>query len=275
MKLKIGEIGYANCYPLFSVLKDSFDCTGYQFVQGVPADLNEKLNSGKIDLSPSSSIEYAKSFQKYVILPDLSVSAVDAVKSVLLFSRIPIFNLNGQTVALTKESDTSVMLLQIILNKFYGFHNTFIRSQHSLKESLATFPAMLLIGDSALKEAAECRNLYVYDLGSLWCKFTFLPFVFALWILRKEAAEKYPLEVAELVSALHKAKRIARESLDSLAYQCKYMEWMGHDQLVDYWNSISYDLSSTHMESLKRFYSYATEIGILECEPEITIHRQF
>lgn len=273
MKLKIGEIGYANCFPLFSVLKDGFDCKGYRFVQGIPADLNKQLNAGKIDVSPSSSIEYAKSFQKYVILSDLSISAVDAVKSVLLFSRIPIFNLDGQQVALTKESDTSVALLRIILKKFYGFHNTFIRSPHSLKESLAIFPAMLLIGDSALKEAAECRDFYVYDLGILWYKFTSLPFVFALWILRKEIAEKYPNEVAGLVSALHAAKTIARGSLDSLADKCGYMDWMGHDQLVDYWRAISYDLSSSHMESLKIFYSYAAEIGILPCEPEITIHR--
>lgn len=275
MKLKIGEIGYANIFPLFSVLKDGFDCKGYRFVPGIPADLNWKLNTGKIDVSPSSSIEYAKSFQKYVILPDLSISAVDAVKSVLLFSRIPIFNLNGQPVALTKESDTSVALLQIILNKFYGFRNVFIRSSHSLKESLATFPAMLIIGDSALKEAAERRDLFVYDLGTLWYKFTSLPFVFALWILRKDVAEKYPREVAELVSALIEAKIIARGSLDSLADKCGYMEWMGHDQLVNYWSSISYDLSSTHLESLKLFYSYAAEIGILACEPEITVHRQF
>lgn len=275
MKLKIGEIGYANIFPLFSVLKDSFDCKGYQFVQGIPVELNRKLNAGKIDVSPSSSIEYAKSFQKYVILPDLSISAVDAVKSVLLFSRIPIFNLNGQPVALTKESDTSVALLQIILNKFYGFHNLFIRSSHSLKETLATFPAMLIIGDSALKEAAERRDLFVYDLGMLWYKFTSLPFVFALWILRKEVADKYPLEVAGLISALHAAKTIARGSLDALADKCGYMKWMGHDQLVDYWRAISYDLSSTHLESLKLFYSYAAEIGILACEPEITVHRQF
>ncbi len=275
MKLKIGEIGYANCYPLFSALKAEFDCTGYRFVQGVPADLNKKLSAGIIDVSPSSSIEYSKSFQKYVILPDLSISAVDAIKSVLLFSRIPIFNLNCQPVALTKESDTSVALLRIILKKFYGFHNTFIRSPHSLKKSLATFPAMLLIGDSALKEAAECRDLYVYDLGTLWYKFTSLPFVYALWILRKEIAEEYSHEVDGLVSTLHAAKTIARGSLETLADKSGYTEWMGRDQLVNYWRAISYDLSSSHMESLKCFYSYAAEIGILACEPEITIYQQF
>lgn len=271
MKLKIGEIGYANCFPLFSVLKDGFDCNGYRFVQGTPADLNKKLNAGEIDVSPSSSIEYAKSFQKYVILSDLSISAFDAVKSVLLFSLIPIYNLNSQPVALTKESDTSVALLMIILNKFFGFHNTFIRSPYPLKETLATFPAMLLIGDSALKEAAQCRNLYVYDLGTLWYKFTSLPFVFALWILRKEIAEKYPNKVSDLISVLQSAKTIAHGTLDLLADKFGYTEWMGHDQLVNYWRGISYDLSSSHMESLKLFYSYAAEIGILACKPQITV----
>jgi chorismate dehydratase len=275
MKLSIGEIKYANCYPLFAVLKSVFDCTGYRFVQGVPADLNKKLSAGKIDVSPSSSIEYAKSFQKYIILPDLSISAIDAVQSVLLFSRVPIFDLNGQKVALTKESNTSVVLLQIILKKFYGFHNTFIRSYHPLKETLAAFPAMLLIGDSALKEAGESHNLYVYNLGTLWYKFTSLPFVFALWILRKEVAENYPREVAGFVSALHTAKKIARGSLDSLADKSGYIEWMGRDHLVNYWRAISYDLSPSHMESLKRFYAFAAEIGILACEPDINMLQQY
>lgn len=272
MKLKIGEIGYANCYPLFSALKGGFDCTGYRFVQGVPAELNKKLNAGMIDVSPSSSIEYATSFQKYVILPDLSISAVDAVQSVLLFSRIPIFNLNGQPVALTKESDTSVALLQIIFNKFYGFHNIFIHSPEPLKETLTIFPAMLLIGDVALKEAAAHPDLFVYDLGALWYRFTSLPFVFALWILRREVAENYPREVVGLVSNLHAAKKSARESLDLLADTSGYASWMGHDRLVNYWRNISYDLNAPHLESLKRFYAYAAEIGIIACEPEIAIY---
>lgn len=271
MKLRIGEIKYANCYPLFAVLKSVFDCTGYRFIQGVPADLNKKLSAGKIDVSPSSSIEYAKSFQKYVILPDLSISAIGAVQSVLLFSRIPIFDLNGQKVALTKESDTSVALLRIILNKFYGFHNPFIRSPDPLKKTLVSSPAMLLIGDSALKEAAARPELFVYDLGALWYRFTSLPFVFALWILRREVVENYPREVAGLVSDLHAAKNSSRESLDSLANKSGYTGWMSRDQLVNYWRNISYDLSSSHLESLRRFYSYAADMGILECEPEITI----
>ncbi|NVN92557.1 MAG: menaquinone biosynthesis protein [Desulfuromonadales bacterium] len=276
MKLRIGEFGYVDCCPFFSALKDYLDCTGYQFVQGIPAELNNKLRTGKIDASPLSSIEYAKSPQKYVILPEFSLSSVYAAKSVLLFSRMPIFSLDGQRVALSKESDTSATLLQIILKRFYGFHNTFIRSHHSLKETLESFHAMLLVGDAALKEAAECRNiLYVYDLGTIWYKFTSLPFVFALWILRKEVAEKYPHEVAGLVSALHSAKTIASGVLESLTDKWDYTELMGNDQFMDYGHGISYDLSSLHIESLKLFYSYAAEIGKLSREPELNIYRQF
>src|SRR5262249_30279437 len=106
--LRIGEISYLNCTPIFTVLRDRFDDTGYASVRGMPAELNAKLRKGEIDLCPSSSIEYARNPESYLILPDLSISAVGAVKSVLLFSNVPIERLDGASIALTGESETSV-----------------------------------------------------------------------------------------------------------------------------------------------------------------------
>src|SRR5512136_1386721 len=115
MTLRIGEIEYANCTPIFSVLKKDFDCADYRFIRGVPARLNAMLSREEIDLCPASSFEYGKSADKYYLLPGLSISSVGAVKSVLLFSRLPIGELDHQAIGLTAESDTSVNLLKIIM----------------------------------------------------------------------------------------------------------------------------------------------------------------
>lgn len=269
--LKIGLIEYANCVPIFSALKDNFDCGDYDFIGGVPAVLNKKLSEGGVDVSPSSSIEYGKSFEKYYILPDLSISSIGAVKSVLLFSRIPIEQLDGLSIGLTTESDTSVALLKIILSKFHGFSNTFVRTTLPLDEALDHFPAMLMIGDLALKGAATVKDAFVYDLGELWRAFTGLPFVFALWIVRREAVENNRNEVISLCKDLLAAKSIAYGSLGEIAAKSREAQWMGVEGLVDYWRCLSYDLTPLHMEGLRTFFFHAVEIGVLERTPEFKV----
>jgi chorismate dehydratase len=59
-RLLIGEIPYANLFPIFYTLKKESDLSGYEFVEGVPSALNKKIREGLIDVSPSSSIEYLR-----------------------------------------------------------------------------------------------------------------------------------------------------------------------------------------------------------------------
>ncbi len=269
--LRIGQIEYANCTPIFTALSAHFDCAGYRFVKGVPATLNAMLAAGTIEVSPSSSIEYGKSPENYCLLPDLSISAIGPVKSVLLFSRIPIEGLDRQTVGLTTESDTSVNLLKILLDRYYGFTNSFQRCGLPLAEALREFPALLLIGDAALKGAMASQEGHIYDLGELWYRFTGLPFVFALWIARREAAVTKRGELAQLAADLVAAKTLAYESYAEIADTCREREWLGRGALVDYWQTISYDLTTRHLDGLTLFYRHAAELGILAREPELRI----
>ena len=118
--LTIGRIDYANVTPLFHALQEHFPCDGYRFTGGVPANLNALLAAEKIDVCPSSSIEYAVHAERYLILLDLSISSAGPVASVLLFSRVPIEELDGQEILLSAESATSVNLLRILMNKRFG-----------------------------------------------------------------------------------------------------------------------------------------------------------
>jgi len=57
--LKLGHIIYSNCYP--PMPRSSRDRSPFPFklVEGIPTELNRLLYDGKVDVSPSSSIEYA------------------------------------------------------------------------------------------------------------------------------------------------------------------------------------------------------------------------
>lgn len=271
MTIRIGQIDYANCTPIFSALQNNFDCGNYLFIRGVPARLNEMLRLGEIDVCPSSSIEYGKFADKYFLLPDISISSDGPVKSVLLFSSLPIEELNGHPIALTTESDTSINLLKIILGRQFGFSNPFERTALPLQEALKNFSALLLIGDAALKESMRNRDLFVYDIGELWRGFTGLPFVFALWLVKREAAEQRRGEVQALAAQLIGAKKCAYESYGDIAENCREREWMGREALIEYWRTLSYDLTPRHLEGVATFFRYARELQLLPEEPAIRI----
>jgi len=272
--LNIGHIQYANCTPIFTALSAHFDCSGYRFVDGVPARLNAMLRAGELDLSPSSSIEYAQAHDEYCLLPELSISAVGPVKSVLLFATRPIEELDGAAIGLSAESDTSVNLLKVLLARKYGLANSFERTSRPLAEALTSYPALLLIGDAALKGAAAPGECRVYDLGELWYDFTGLPFVFALWIARREAAQAKGAALASLARDLVAAKKLAYASYAEIADNCPERGWLGSAELVDYWRTISYELTPAHLQGARLFFRHAFEMGLIPAQPEMLFLQQ-
>ncbi len=270
MPLRIGHINYANCTPIFAAFRRQFDCTEYNFIQDVPSNLNRMLAEGAVDLCPSSSFEYGRFPENYLILPGLSISSIGPVKSVFLFSRVPLEKLDGEPIGLTSESATSVALVKILLKKYFGFANSyFTTSRPDYPEVFKSCQSVLLIGNTAMKWNDRYENLYRYDLGELWYSFTGLPFVFALWIIRKECAAARREEALLLSSRLLEAKRVSLTMLDELATRCEEMSWMSREGLISYWENISYDLTPLHVEGVKRFFEDAVEVGVLGVAPEI------
>lgn len=226
MTLSVGHITYANCLPWFHCLRQSgFDGT---IVDGVPAELNRLLASGKIDICPSSSIEYARHPDDYLILPGHSISSNGPVESVLLFSPGPLTGLNGVPIAITGESATSVALLKVLLKEFIRLDDVlFYVPEDPIEELIAAGVPALLIGDRALKMSAKGQPAEnIIDLGALWYHFTNLPFVFALWIVRRGVAQEKGEEVARFVQQLDAARAKAFCPLKrSLKVLPKYLGW--------------------------------------------------
>lgn len=269
--LRIGEINYLNCTPLFSTLRRDFPESDYQFVTGHPAELNAKLRSGEIDLCPSSSIEYARNPDFYRILPDLSISSKGPVRSVLLFSKLPIDSLDGAAIGLTSESETSVILLKILLSLKYSFTNSYSKVEFSDLELVPHHDALLLIGDRALIGASKKSGWHIYDLGELWYTFTGRPFVFALWLLREDVLSRSADEVQLLHERLVASKLKALESFAAIAATLKQTIWTNSQFLISYWKVISYDLTQDHIEGLQLFYRAAAECGFIESEPQLRL----
>jgi len=268
-KLKIGKIPYANLFPIFHHLERNGNRDKYSFVKGVPSKLNKMLRAGELDISPSSSIEYLKNKDQYRILPYLSISSSGPINSILLFSNYSIEELDGKTIAVSSDSETSTALLKIILQEFLSLTCTYESTdQSSVKDILSSYPAVMHIGDTAMTEAKKSSNgnakflpsLHVYDLGELWHRHTGLPFVFALWVIRKEAITEKANLIEELSEELMTAKNLACNSYDSIAKDAPRNKWISEEELVRYWKIISYDFTAKHMEGLRLFEKYLSKI---------------
>jgi chorismate dehydratase len=267
-RLKIGRIPYANLFPIFYYLDNKCDSSDYMFVKGVPSKVNKMLREGKVDVSPSSSIEYLRNKDNYLVLPWFSISCSGPIKSILLFSKYPLDELGGRTIAVSSESETSQLLLKVILNEFFSVKCKFKQEgRRSVKNILTSFPAMLHIGDTAMIEAHKLSldkrlqsSLYVYDLSDLWDKYTGLPFVFALWVVRKQAAEEKGDLIRKLSNDLMKASKFASKRFKMIAGEAPHNKSLSEKELVEYWKLISYDFSEKQLEGLNLFEKYAKRL---------------
>lgn len=219
------------------------------------------LREGKLDISPSSSVEYLKNKDKYLILPCFSIGSSGPIESILLFSTLPLEELGGKTIAVSSESDTSVALLKIILKEFLSLKCKFKTVKlRTVKSGLSSYPAFLLIGDRAMREARKRTAPHIYDLAELWHKYTGLPFVFALWIVRRETVVEKSELLNQLSSDLIKADKFAHKNFPLIAKKAKQREWLTEKELVNYWKKISYNLTEKHMEGLRLFEKYLERI---------------
>jgi len=269
--LRIGEISYLNCTPIFTMLRSRFADPDYLFVGGTPAELNQRLSSGEIDICPSSSIEYARNSASYLIIPDISIASAGAVKSVLLFSPLPLEELNGAEIALTGESATSVALLKILLACRYSFTNSFRIANGEEQSCIAGSGPLLLIGDRALRASLSLQSRYVYDLGELWFEFTGLPFVFALWLVRRAAVDRESAAFRLLAERLVLAKQLASAGFAEIAAVSAQHGWISEECLLEYWQTISYELGEKHQQGLQLFFRLAVECGLLDHEPPLRL----
>ena len=268
MTLRIGRIAYLNVAPYFQYLRQE----GFagEIVAGVPSELNAMLADGSIDACPSSSFEYGLNADDYLLLPGHSISSVGPVHSVLLFTPGPLATLAGREVAITGESATSINLLKILLKEFCGINDViYLVPPGDVEAVLNEGQSALLIGDRALAAAKSCPDGFqITDLGALWYHFTGLPFVFALWILRREAAKKYPEELRALSTQLQSARKHAFQHLSEMALSLSEKTVFTAGQLEDYWRGMSYDLTDGHLEGLRLYFTLCHKHGLLEKVPE-------
>jgi len=246
-----------------------------QLIKGVPSRLNAKFLRGFLDTTPISSIEYARHSEKCYILPDISISSDGKVRSIFLFSKKPVAELGGRTIALTSASATSTVLLKILLKHCYNVDVKYVSMNFNQHTDLSNMDAFLLIGDEAMwayyKGVDEFDH--IFDLGELWKEFTGEKMVYALWVVRKDFADKNADVVDVLSKALLYSKIKGLKNLDLVIKDADQRLALPKTHLKKYIKSLNYNFDDKYQESLILFYEYAHKSGFIGNEVKLNIWR--
>jgi len=270
LRPNVGHIQFLNCLPLYYGLVKSDALLDIELIKGTPTQLNSLLIRRELDISPISSIEYARHSESLLLFPDFTVSSDGEVRSILLMSSLPIEELGGKTVALTNTSATSHVLLKLILNRGYSVQPEYVISPPDLCRMFTDADAALLIGDLALEHCTDGRDFYLYDLGAEWKKLTGNKMVYAVWAVNRTFAEVQPKLSEYVFSLFKKSKEYSLQHIQEIADYAARWEPFEPAFLKAYFQSLHFNFDNEYREGLLMFYRMAVEIGELEKVPELS-----
>jgi chorismate dehydratase len=220
---RIGSVPYLNAAPLTRGLSG-------ELIFATPAKLADMLRRAELDAALVSVTEVLLS-DRYDILDGVAIASLGEVFSVFLAHKKPLAE--AQEIFCDTASLTSVTLLKVLLAEKKLF------PKFSPLESYADASDkdfVLLIGDRAIEFQRAPHEHDIFDLGSAWLELTNLPFVYAVWALRRG------VENRELRAELREAKHFGLETLDTIIetreefdkdFRRDYFEWHIHFHLAE------------------------------------------
>lgn len=268
--MRIGQTHFKNTdFIYYPINAGQVSADGMEFVRAHPPALGRMLKAGEVDIAPTSSIIYAKNFSDFYILPDFSLSAYGRTGSILLFSDVPnLEELEGKTVAVPGTSASSSALLEIILKMKRISADILYHEEPRLDSMLESADAALLIGDHALKADYDGRRV-LCDLGEEWKELTGEKMVYALWVIRKEVAEKSPEHVSKFYDALVLSRRKAMEEIGNVSASLAEDIGVAPEFMRAHLETLNYGLGNDVIKGLEEYFDKAYEFGILNRMPPL------
>jgi chorismate dehydratase len=212
------------------------------------------LADNEIDLGLVPAVTYLDRSTDLVV-PGIAIASDGPVASVALFTKKPIADV--RVIALDTSSRTSVVLTRILCAKRFGIDAEFINRPPDLPSMLAEADAALIIGDLALFAQHESVGAEKIDLGQEWTAWTSLPFVWAFWAGRADAADR------RVVGRLQEARDAGVLASDAIADAYCAGDPARQRAARQYLRqNIKYDLSDREQAGLARYFREAAALGL-------------
>ncbi len=252
--VRIGAVSYLNTKPLVHGLDELLPDA--EIVYDLPSRLADQLSTGQLDVALIPSIEYLLD-PDYTIISDACIACRGPVYSVQLISRKPMEEI--KTLALDEGSRTSVAMVQILLNQRFNRLPQLEPFPIGSHISELSSDAILVIGDRAMHLSNDdfCE---VWDLGEEWCRWSTLPFVFAMWVAHPSFSEHF----TRVQSALSKARDQGVKQLAQISRQEAPHVQLSESECHDYLqNNLHFHLGPEEQQGLELFFDHAQKLELL------------
>ncbi|HUE37785.1 MAG TPA: menaquinone biosynthesis protein [Candidatus Acidoferrum sp.] len=231
-RFRIGSVPYLNAVPLTRGIES-------ELIFATPSKLAELLRGGELDAALVSITEVLFN-DRYDILDGISIASLGEVYSVILAHKKPLEQVTE--IFCDTASLTGLNLMKVLLAERNLFPQFKPLENH---KAAAEKDYVLLIGNPAIDFQRANPGHEIFDLGAAWTEMTRLPFVYAVWALRRG------VENLELRRELREAKCFGLDTIDAII---ETREEYDEDFRRDYfeWN-IQYNLAPDEKRGIERF----------------------
>lgn len=248
MAYPVAMIPYTNMAPY----RELGPPEGCRFVSCVPSASIEALIRGRVMAAAVPVGGLSAVASETEMLGPFGIAARERSMSVLLFSKTPFRELAaGADFRLTAESASSVRLLQLL----FGYRNGSSRISAPAGDGRGG-DGELLIGDAALLKMKAHREgkvpefPWVTDLAGEWFAVHGLPFVFARWVVRKDAPAACRRKLRAWLAVFREREpELVRRAAPRAAKRLG----LPVAEILDYFSVIRRVLDDTDMAGQKRF----------------------
>jgi chorismate dehydratase len=256
--LQVGAVQYLNTKPLVHGLA----AAGQPVIYDLPSRLADRLSFGMLDVALIPVIEVFRGGWR--VISDACIGCRGPVMSVKLFFRTAPSRV--MRVALDEGSRTSAALTQVLLHERFGIRPEIEPLPIGSGLESTDADAVLLIGDRAIGPHGGPQEGFVrpgsfqlvWDLGDEWCRWTGLPFVFAVW------AARHGVSTDALEPALKSARDGGVANLAAIAAVEAPRHGLTVPQCLSYLrDNLHYVIGDREREAMHLFRAHAEKLGLL------------
>lgn len=247
MAIRVGRVIQLSFEPFYI----DMERRGVELVDVRLNQVAEAMREGEIDGGP---VPLTDSFEMENFAGPVAgfcLSSATRSGSNLVYSRVPIEELDGGRIALSDVDPTSVQLLQVLLAKKYQ------KGAPELVQTADEHDALVISGDAALRRRRGMRGYgHRYDLGEEWNRFTELPFVFSRWMRRSDMERR---DAMLLEDTLYVGLEEGVDSLFHLSEPRENLLMLARD-VMEYIIGYRYFVGLSEQKSIDLFRGYRDQV---------------
>lgn len=252
--LRIAASSYLNTAPLIWSFLHGTRRNLVDITEGVPARCAQMLAADTVEAALVPVIEFQR-LENVFLVPRVCVGSKGEVRSVVLVSRFPTLE-QVRSVALDESSRTSAALVRIIFREFMGRDPKWTTQSPGLDAMLEVSDAALVIGDPAMTFSRS--GLHIWDMAKLWRQHTGLGFVFAMWMVRQDAAER--ARRIDFAAARDEALTL----IDAIVAYYRSRIPLSDEELRRYLtDNIAFEIDDSMQQGLQLYFQLAAKHGLI------------